>query len=75
MERKRSEIDKEKQAEIKERAARKGGLAEAMWNLAENRYSDSAFTAVWEELTRICGREPHRLARMEEFWVPEMKKP
>lgn len=63
---------------IKARAESKGlsdgGLCRDLWNLASNSYSQGAFQALWEQLSRIYGKQPTKLKSPEEFWHPALKK-
>ncbi len=63
---------------IKARAESKGlsdgGLCRDLWNLASNSYSQGAFQALWEQLSRLYGKQPTKLKGPEEFWHPALKK-
>lgn len=63
---------------IKARAESKGlsdgGLCRDLWNLASNSYSQGAFQTLWEQLSRLYGKQPTKLKSPEEFWHPALKK-
>lgn len=73
MERQSAELNRELYNGTTLRAERKGGLTAALWELARNSYGRSAFSDVWDYLTKLYGKEPHQLTRVEEFWHPQLK--
>lgn len=74
MERQSAQLNRTKFNELKEKAKKKGGLTEALWGLASNTYSASAYSAAWDALAKMYGKDPLRLKTPEEFWHPELKK-
>lgn len=74
MERLRRERDMDWYKEREARAKRKGGLAAALWALANRTYGENPFAGVWNKLTELYGKEPHQLNSLEEFWHPRLKE-
>ncbi|MBQ2803470.1 MAG: DUF4132 domain-containing protein [Lachnospiraceae bacterium] len=73
MEQWNSQQDGEKLSAMSGKARHKGGLIAALWKLAQDSYSQQAFSKVWDELTVIYGKQPHQLISWQEFWDPQLK--
>lgn len=74
MNRSNAEIDKVKTEKMKRRAQQEGGLCKALCDLAYNSYRGNEFSHLWNQLTRIYGKEPNELKTAEEFWHPALVK-
>ncbi len=74
MERQTIQLDRVRYNEMKAKAEKKGGLCEALWNLAANSYSAGSYDAAWNALAEACGKNPLQLKTPEEFWCPQLKK-
>lgn len=76
MERKKTVFNKEKWDEVIGKAKRGSGLVSAMAQYAdEYGYGGKdGFSAVWKELTRIYGIEPHKNRTVNQFWAPELAR-
>ena len=68
-------INEEKEKELQQIAKKKGGLCEALWDLASDRwYSSQKFDTAWKLLERTIGKPLTEVHTVEEFWKPKVKR-
>lgn len=71
----RRQIKKSKKADvIEEKSKFMSELARDLWRYARHNWGNENATKVWNDLTRIYGKEPHLLTKPEEFWHPKLEK-
>lgn len=65
-------ISEEKEKKLSRIASKKGGLCEALWNLAHNRYANNMWQKTWNLLEQAIGKPLTEVKTVEEFWKPHV---